>query len=88
VRRRLLRPEQRAERLRRVRQRVAETGGTIDVVYETATPGTGGGGYVRGNGATVGLQGPAGGVASQFACGQGSNDLYNATPYAVRFTPL
>lgn len=67
---------------------VAETTGTIDVVYETATTGSGGGGYVRGSGATVGLQGAAAGTASEFACGQGSNDLYNATPYAVRFTPL
>jgi hypothetical protein len=67
---------------------VAETGGAVDVVYQTATPGTGGGGYVRGNSATVGLQDPTGKIAAQFACGSGSNDLYNSTPYAVRFTPL
>jgi hypothetical protein len=66
----------------------SEATGTVDIVYQTATVGTGGGGYVRGNNATVGLQGPAGGFATQYACGQGSADLYNSTPFAVRFTPM
>src|SRR5262249_39974770 len=50
---------------------VGEGNGVVDVVYQTATVGTGGGGYVRGNSATVGLQGPKGTYAAQFACGQG-----------------
>jgi hypothetical protein len=67
---------------------VSEAKGTIDLVYQTATAGTGGGGYVRGSSATVGLQGPSGQYATQFACGGGSADLYNGTPFAVRFTPM
>lgn len=67
---------------------LSETTNTIDLAYITATTGMDGGGYVRGNSATVGLQSPDGMSASQYACGTGSNDLYNAAPFAVHFAPL
>ena len=67
---------------------LTETANTIDFQYDVATPGMSGGGYVRGNNATVGLQDMTGMVAVQYACGTGSNDLFNAAPFALRFSPL
>ena len=66
---------------------LTETTNTVDVVYQTATQGSDGGGYVLGNSATVGLQSGTG-AAAQYACGQGSNDLFNAAPFSVHFAPL
>jgi len=66
---------------------LTETANTIQFDYDTATPGMDGGGYVRGNNATVGLQDPTGMIAAQYACGTGSNDLFNAAPFTISFTP-
>lgn len=67
---------------------LSETTNAIDFVYITSTPGTDGGGYVRGNNASVGLQSPDGLSATQYACGGGSNDLFNTAPFAIHFDPL
>jgi hypothetical protein len=65
-----------------------EATSSIEFQYDTATPGMSGGGYVRGNYATVGLQDPTGMAAAQYACGTGSNDLFNATPFQINFVPM